>query len=392
MALKQFYGFDNFGGEVVGGAQGTSLIFPKPGAGIVGTPYEKDLVITYGNVSGAYGTSNTAGVTGLEAHKIGQGAERRNLCVLARESFTSGSYLATMRVQPQRDMVANIAYGFYRVTGFTYVDLSATPPPAAYNLVSHRRATSTSGIITRNATGLVFYNQNRPCVLGQPYYIEIVEKMLPTSNTSTSGLVKMELWCDGELIIEFDFTTLPYNGIYASNLEVSGGGSNQAHRTMVGLADMYTCDDVGEAPFNGRLGPQVVLPFPVTAVQQSNWILEGAADPLAALTDRSDTTYLRSPKASSEIILDADLGLKVGAQVNGLQFFGRVRRDAAAQRSLTGRVERDGGVSMGAPTINSAPANFTDVMMGKVLPATPAERLLLDFPNTGKIQVKVRAD
>lgn len=389
MALKQFYGFDNFGGEVVGGT-GNGLIFPKPGAGILGTPYEQDLAITYGNVAGNYGLLNSVGVTGLEAHKIGQGAERRNLCVLARTS--GSSYVATMRLHPQRNIVAGVNSGFYRVTGFTYVDLATAAPTNAYNLLMHRRATSLSGIVIRNAQGLTFYNQSRPCVLGQPYYIEIVEKMAPSVNASTPGMLKLELWCDGELIIEFDFTTLTNGSVYASNLEINASATNLSQAAIFGVADLYTTDEVGEAPFNGRMGPQIVLPTVVTAVDPTNWSLVGAADALTALSTRDDASYVQSPKAVSQITVSSDIGLKVGSQANGLQYFGRVRRDASAGRTVSGRVERDGGVVIGTPSTNPTGAAFTDVLVGKVLPATPAERLLLDFPDSGKVQIKLQAD
>lgn len=381
MSLVAHYGFDNFSGVAWNGAANPT--WPKIGAGILGTPYEADLVITLGTNNEASTRYNTVGVSGQEAHKIGAGAERRNLLMICRDGVTATAYSSIVRLSGQRNITAAASYR--RVTGFTFIDLSPVEPASAYNMIMHRRGTSTSAVIVRRPNGqwsigssTVAFERNRP------YYIEIVEWM--TAVTSGSGTVMMEVWIDGELAVPaWSYSALPFGSVYATNIEVITS-TNLSQANVLGVADIYVTDEVGEAPMNGRLGPQIVLPMRPTAVRAPDWTVSGAADAQSALSDDSDASSIRSPLGRSTFEADFNLNLSPGSVVNSIAVFQRGKRDAGAPRTVTTKMARtaDQVVLANGQTVSLA-SSYTATAGARTPLVTAADRAQLVFPDTGKI-------
>lgn len=381
MSLVAHYGFDNFGGVAWNGVANPT--WPKIGAGLIGTPYEADLLITLGTNNEASTRYNTVGVSGQEAHKIGVGAERRNLLMICRDAVTATSYNSMVRLSAQRNITASTSYR--RVTGFTFVDMSPVEPASAYNMINHRRGTSTSAVIVRRPNGqwslgssTVAFERNRL------YYIEVVEYM--TGVASGSGTIMMEIWIDGELAVPaWAYATLPFGSVYASNIEAAtANGMSQAN--ILGVADIYVTDEVGEAPMNGRLGPQIVLPMRPTAVRAPNWEIVGAADAKTALSDDSDATTVRSPLSKSSLEADFDLSLAPGSVVNGIAVFQRGKRDAGAPRSVSTKMVRTADqVQLVSGSPAALAAGFTATVGARTPLVNAADRAQLVFPDSGKI-------
>lgn len=381
MSLTAMYGFDSFDAASWNGVANPT--WPKIGAGILGTPYEEDLLITLTTNNEASTRYNTVGVTGQEAHKIGVGAERRNLLMVCRDGVTSTSYNSVVRINAPRNITA--ANSYRRVTGFSFVDMSPAEPAVAYNLINHRRGASVSGIITRRAGNIWSLGSVQATIeRNRVYYIEIVEYM--TGVSSGSGTVMMEIWIDGELAAPaWGYTTLGFGSVYAASVEVSTA-PGLSQMCLFGLADIYVTDELGEAPMNSRLGPQIVLPLRANAVRAADWTVVGAADAKTALTDGLDSTSIRSPLTKSSFEADFDLSLAPGSVVNGIAVFERGKRDAGAPRTISAKINRTADqVQLAAGSTVTLTPGYSGKVGARTPLANAADRAQLVFPDSGKV-------
>lgn len=388
MSLVAHYGFDNFDAIPWNGIANPN--WPKIGAGLVGTPYEADLVVTLGTNNEASNRYNTVGVTGLDIHKVGAGAERRNLLLACRDGVTATAYSTTVRLSAQRNITAATSYR--RTTGFNFIDLSPAESNTSYNLLMHRRGTSTSGLIVRRAGNQwSLGNMAFPVERNRQYYIEVVEYM--TGVASGTGTIWAEIWVDGTLMQPaYGYATLPFGSIYASNLEISAGAAGMSAQVALGISDIYVTDELGEAPYNGRMGPQIVLPFAVTGAQVPAWEVVGAADAVTALSDNLDTTSIRAPIGKAEATVDFDLKLGPGSVVNAVAVFGRAKRDSGAPRTIAGALTRADGVSMGGSAALPLTDTYSARLLGALYPANAADSEKLIFPDSGKLRLVITSE
>lgn len=382
MSLLSFFGFDNFGGAL-GGLTGQFVDFPASKAGIVGTPYEAQLPITYGGV----GQYNSMGVPNDGRFRIGAGAERRNMLIAACGGASS-TYYALAKVGSGISYTIGGSNAFSITIGFNICDFSAAMPAGGYYAARFSRAAGTLSNMIEHIGGSNQYRLANTGNLytitpGQPTYLEfIVDMPTPANNTfRCRAYVNGELWSTNNA---FTSLTAQTTELF---FEIGIDRVFSANR-FIGFSDIYLLDATGEAPFNDRLGPQVVMPYKATAVSAPEWTLTGGTDPLAVLTDNSDATYLTSPLGKASINVDADLKLTPGSQVNGVAFFTKVGRDAGAPRPIAGAATRVAdGAAIGTPVTSPTAATPSFVTSARFFPKTPAERELLNFPDTGKLRV-----
>lgn len=390
MSLLFFAGFDNFGGGLVGGA-GFGNDFPAKGAGLIGTPYETLIPITYGGATQPY---NSMGVPNDDRWRIGAGAERRNTLVSACGG-ASNTYYATAKIGAGYPFTIGPGNYFSMTIGFNLTDFSGVMPTAGYyccrfsrtagqlaNLIEH--VAGTNNYRLAGSTGLYTFTP------GQPVYLEfIVDVPAPSSSTNT---FRARAYVNGELF----FTNPAFSGLTPSTTEFFfeiGMDRVLSTSRYLGYSDIYVLDGTGEAPFNDRLGPQVILPFKPETVEATDWTMTGGTDPKTILTDGLDSTYLTSPVSKATISAVADLKLAPGSTVNGVAFFTRAGRDAGAPRVIAGTASRVlDGTPIGPPIssgTNQAPGYVTT---SRFHPKTAAEREVLNFSDSGKMRFNISSE
>lgn len=387
MSLLFFAGFDNFGGGLQGGT-GYGQEFPAKGAGIVGTPYEALLPITYGNAGALY---NSMGVPNDDRWRIGAGSQRRNMLIAACGGSTS-SYFAMAQVGPTFTQRPTSSY-WSMTLGLNLCDFSAAVPAGGFYSIRVRRAAATLGYLCEHTASstdqwrLGGNSPQLPIVRGQPVYLEFV---IDTVNPAASGTVQLRcrVYVNGELY----HTNNAWASLTASTTNYDYAFEIGYDRVLtadrrIGFSDIYVLDHLGEAPFNERLGPQLVLPYKPTAVNIQDFVVVGGSDPLTTVTDNNDATYLNSQVGRSNMSFDADLNLSPGSQVNALAAFARVRRDDGAPRTFVGTGARvDGTVIPNSAGIGTALATNRFVLGHQILPKSATERQALDFPDSGKLR------
>lgn len=390
MAITNQYGFDNFGARTMGdaGLPANDVNGPYNGAGLDGTPFANELKITLGSPGEVNFRSNAVGVTGRDAHKVGSGDERRNMLILQRAGNVGSTTYASVTVGAPRNIFTGAP--FQRCTGFNIIELPPTALTANYNLIQHRRGSSLSGLIVRSPTTITCAGRTLPFERNRAYYIEIIEAMVGLNLT-------IEVWVDGELWVPaFTYTTLPANSTYLSSIEAftaEGGVGPASSPCWLGISDIYVTDGAGQAPFNGRLGPQVVLPIKVTGATATDWQITGTATtPLEVLTTPGDASTLVSKLGHVEMSVNAEVQLKPGSAVNAMELYTRGRRDVGISRRISATARRADGTVVANPTPSAMATGFAVMRVAQLSPASPADRQVLDFTDSGKVTVLVSSD
>lgn len=393
MSLLFYAGFDNFGGGLQGGT-GYGQEFPAKGAGIVGTPYETLLPITYGNAGALY---NSMGVPNDDRWRIGAGSQRRNMLIAACGGSTS-SYFAMAQAGPTFAQRPTSSY-WSMTLGLNLCDFSASIPSGGFYSIRVRRAGVTLGYLcehTASATDQWRLGGNSPqlsITRGQPVYLEFV---IDTVNPATSGTIQLRcrVYVNGELYHTNNawasLTASTTNHDYA--FEIGYDRVLTADR-RIGFSDIYVLDHLGEAPFNERLGPQLVLPYQPTSVDLKDFTIVGGTDPLIVVNDGSDATYLNSQVGRSAMSFDADLKLPPGSQVNAVSAFAKIKRDDGAPRNFSALGSRVDGTPLGSTPFNAtATAAAKFALAHQYLPKSETERKALDFSDSGKMRINLTSE
>lgn len=390
MSLLFFAGFDNFGGGLVGGA-GFGNDFPAKGAGLLGTPYETLIPITYGGAAQPY---NSMGVPNDDRWRIGAGAERRNTLVSACGG-ASNTYFATAKIGAGYTYSVGTSQAFSLTIGFNLTDFSAAMPAAGYYCCRFSRAAGQLANLIEHTAGTYQYKlAGSPTAYvftpGQPTYIEFIVD-IPTPGTGTN-VFRARAYVNGELF----YTNPAFTSITATTTEFFfeiGMDRVLSANRYLGYSDIYVLDGAGEAPFNDRLGPQVVLPFKPETVEVPEWVLTGGTDAKTMLTDGLDTTYITSPVNKATVTAVADLKLSPGSTVNSVAFFARAGRDAGAPRQITGTANRVvDGVVVG-PQLSSGTTQAPGyVFTSRFHPKSAAEREVLNFSDSGKLRFNISSE
>lgn len=369
MSIRAFYGFDGVATGVQG-SSGDAAIAPQPGVGVTSTRNQPLTIKLYNAAAPQY---NAVGVTGLDRHKVGKAGERRNALVIHRYSyaisFTSG---ATVNVFENFEGRTNTPWKV--VSGFTYVDFADQEPTVAYWLARVGRGANPSyiNLIQRRNDGKISVNNNvLPIERNKEYYFEVelwCETVVPGRGANP---ISCRVWLDGQVVGEW----LGSFGSYESNISVPVGleVGYVAHPSnpivmQMGLADMYVLDGAGEMPYNERLGPQQVEFKRPTAIVEGDWIPTGTADPLAAISDGSDATGLKSPRGEATGVLQFNLGLSNASIVNGVQVYARGDRTQGAMRYLSGVIEDSNSAQVGTTRKASLGSSLGEIVLADYMP------------------------
>lgn len=336
MSLKAFYNFDG----VPAGVQGTSgdaLLAPANGMGLVGT---RNAALTVNLYSPKSFNINAVGVSGLEAHKIGAGAERRNTLAIYRNPGHP-SISAGARVMLLENFDARTSRSWRSVVGFNWIDFTDREPALGYGLVFAWRNNSRIALITRRNDGqLLVGTELYPIERNTEYYIEVELFYDAPENPVASNPISGRVMINKEVIYTWD-KALGSLAAAIATVGVEVGYADHASNSFpmwMGLSDIYVVDHEGEAPYNLPLGPQKALLKKPVLVDAPDWSVVGV-DATAALTDGSDATYVKTPlgKVSAEMMFD--LNLNQGSIVNGVQVLGRGSRDTGASRQMAGTIQ-----------------------------------------------------
>lgn len=391
MSIRAFYGFDGVG-QGVQGSSGDAMLAPLNGAGVTGTRNQPLTIKLYNVAAHQY---NAVGVTGLEQHKVGKAGERRNALVLYRNSYAI-SFTSGATVNLLENFEGRTDKPWRSIVGFTWADFSATNPTVAYWLARVSRNTSYFNLIQRrNYDALTIAGKDFPIERNREYYIEVEMFCDNPVAGRSSNPTSCRVWIDGQLAGEW----IDSFGAYASNASTLVGlevgyvahASNPLPLYM-GVADVYVLDGTGESPYNERLGTQKVRTVKPSGVVEDRWVPVGTSDALAALTDGSDATGLKSPKGSATGVLELELGLNSKSIVNGLLVYGRGMRDNGAQRQITSKIEDLNGELVGEQHIAYMGPSLNDVVLVDYLPSRTLDMSALNGNHLSNVTVDFKVD
>lgn len=391
MSIRAFYGFDGVG-QGVQGSSGDAATAPQNGVGITATRNQPLTVKLYNVSAPQY---NAAGVTGLEQHKVGKAGQRRNALVLYRYSYAL-SFTSGVTVNLLENFEGRTDKPWRSIVGFTWSDFSATNPTVAYWLARASRGTSYFNLIQRrNYDALTIAGQDFPIERNREYYIEIEMFCDKVVAGRSSNPTSCRVWIDGQVVGEWidSFGASSTTASTPMGLEVGfvAHPSNPIPLHM-GIADVYVVDGTGEAPYNERLGPQKVRLVKPSAVVEGPWIPTGTTDPLAAISDGSDATGLKSPKGSGTGVLELDLGLDSTSITNGLIVYARGNRDNGAQRPITSTLEDSNGQSVSPSRVAYMGPSLSDLVMVDYLPSRTADMGVLIGNHLSNVTVDFKVD
>lgn len=295
-------------------------------------------------------TFSCVGVTGDPADQLGSGANVRNGLLSARYQRGSGNR-SLFELPSYKWFIHRNAESYRYVLGFTFrIDRRDTlnTPLHILHAVYQAGAITTVPTVTASAnptfglrssaTVLSFGNFNSTFQpqYGQEYYAEIVS----VSNAG-SAQFWFEIYIDGELIL----TSTPESGVSDGvplrwcipSFGWNSGADGVAAVQRVVTGDFVFIDHTGDAPYNDRIGPQMVLPFTPNNVISSEWEPSSGEDPLELITgpDRfNDSNYVVSPYDDGALIVTADMPVSNNNVINGVELWVKATREGGANRDL----------------------------------------------------------
>lgn len=354
MSITSFFGFDMYGA-----AANAANTLPAHLAGIANTPYAVDLapIVT------SPGT-HLVGVSGLDAHKLGSGARRRNGLVCHRPASSTNSSAAISLIRNFRG-----GAGTWDITiGMTMKVLSGFSVTQVHNLLSMGNTTTALSqrllAINSNQT-MILAGQNIPMVLelGREYYFEI---HIYRKATDPVANLSVDLYVDGSLNASrgsFGFYDTTVTPLFISAGFIAQTVSTAAQTCIMG--DIYISD-------SRPSGPQLVLPVRAESVVGGGWEKEGNGTPADVLNDGNDTTYYTSPTDAGELAIKLTSALDPEYPIGGMQLLVRSRRDVAAGRAMITELRKEDGSLVKSTTISNS-ATFTDYDVYKGSDLTAAE-------------------
>lgn len=388
MSIRAFFNFDGVGAEVQG-PTGEAAFAPKHGTGLLDTRNADIKTLLYVPTVPQY---NAIGVTGLERHKVGVGADRRNALVIHRSSPTA-NITNGARIVLGTDMDARTNRSWRQIYGFTYVDFSDREPTLAYQMISLLRNGARVSLVTRrNNNTLLVGPEVFPFERGREYYIEVELFYDAPEKPAGSNAFSARVLIDQVEIYRWNLSLgmLPASGNVTAGIEV--GFSDQSSNPFplqVGIADLYVADYEGEAPYNAPLGPQKVMLKKAEVVDADAWTVTGAADAQAALADDSDASYIQSPLVDAEASVLFDLGLNQGSILNGIQIYARGSRGAGAMRSITSTIHV-GSEELNPQTV-TFPSATTARKLTTFLPSQTEQMAVLEGSTLSDLLIKIEA-
>ena len=363
MSITSFFGFDMYGAAAQAGN-----VLPVHLAGIANTPYAVDLA----PIATSAGTQ-IVGVSGLESHKLGAGATRRNGLVCYRPASSTSSTSAVSLVRNFRG-----GQGAWKFSvGMTMKVLSGAAVSQLHNLLSigNTNVALSQRLLAINSNQTIIFagvNQTMVWELGREYYVEVC---IWRAATDPVANLTMELYIDGDLVAtraNFGFYDTSVTPIFISAGFIAQSVTAAAQTCILG--DIYIADGAPK-------GPQLVMPVRAASVVAGGWEKEGNGSDI--LNDRNDATFYISPTDAGELAIKLTSGLDPEYPLNGLQVLTRSRRASDAGRAMVAEIRKEDGTLVKSTTLSNA-ATFADYEVIKAFPGLTAE----EFP---KATLRIKA-
>lgn len=155
----------------------------------------------------------------------------------------------------------------------------------------------------------------------------------------------------------------------------AGSGATASQVRML-VGDFYFTDLAGDAPYNGRLGPQRVKAIYPDEVVSNTWTMSEGNDPLALIGQAAandDAKYITAPDDDSGSVYHFGLPTNSRSIINGLVIYGRAKREDAASRKLTCEITKADGSTILSPAGTTLTTSFTHHPIASIMPATAAD-------------------
>lgn len=371
MALLNMLGFDLFPAKAENGQ-------PALRAGIDGTPYQ---TLLRANRTGD--ARLFVGVSGLPEHKLGFGPTERNGLLIRRVNSGAAANLANALSTPSRLAVGTVGVAWHSIISATIKILADTNvagnTTALFAVGDANGSYIYNGLSIRNHTVAGQYiltaaNMSVPAsqlvlVAGREYHVEVKLYHNAAHAVNTYGV---EVRVDGEVI--GDTPNVGQN----TNLAVTGFSWNIGAWLVNGqigysflYADVVIADSTGSA-FNTNIGPVMILPNRVTAVNAGGWEKEGNAQPIPSLNDNDDTSYFTSPLDDSAFTAKLE-GQAVPYKPLATEVYVRASRDRDAGRALRVGLRSNSDAQLLADTDVAAQVAVADIRLPRLEGAADAD-------------------
>lgn len=376
MSVQMMMGFDGFSGAFSGtqNAANPNLVGIEP------------FVDTYGITFQGGGSVNaTAGVTGRAEDKMSHGGNslviNRSTTAYRPKLSLPGTAIGSL---PGREMRVDLAFRYTIGFRFKVSAESAAHTGGISFLGSNLTATVLTLTSGSGPYTLLFMNLAlSPNILleqGREYYFEVVCEHDGINPGGSNYNPVWTLFIDGVEIASRN--TLAVSSSVTNWLGYDLGTwisttSSTTNQQRYLYSDIYVTDHRGEAPYNGRLGPQRVRAVWPDEVVESSWVPSEGTDPLPLVgegTKDDDTTYITAPADEGSSSYRFGFPFNAGSVVNGLMVIARAKRESGAIRPLQGRiVKADGTTQIGDNLAPSMDVVYKDYVVASVFPENAAE-------------------
>jgi hypothetical protein len=363
MAVTTMFNFD-----IITGQQDNSAGLNQPVHLIGLAPFANSYGLAWTTTSSG---NESLGVTGLAIDKFANGG---NALVFFSRTLANAPAIAWNTINSNMT-----ATGVWRYTlGFRFKMSSDSPAalPAAHNLLTF---TSQTAVLLQLSTtyNLVFAGTatSTTLVRNREYYFEVVVDH-PTAEAGPNYTPTMSLYIDGVFAGTRNSVTFSTSLACMWRLGmVSNGATTSSYRRWM-IGDIYTTDVVGDAPYNGRLGPQRCRSFYPDELVSNAWTISEGTDALALITGanaRVDSKYLSAPDDASATSYRLNFPTTANSAVNGVFIFARSQRDQGATRSIVASMSKTDGTLIKDGTPVAVGTTFSDQIIGAFTPTNAAE-------------------
>jgi len=364
MALLNMFGFDMFAAKAENGQ-------PVLRAGIDGTPYQTLLRAIRSADARLF-----AGVSGLPEHKLGFGATERNGLLFRRLGTGSTGNLNNSMATPSRLAVGTAGTAWHSIVAFTLkilpdtdlkgnsinvLGLADSGGSLLYPMLAIRPHT-VAGQYAFTAVNVTVPATTMVLQAGREYHIEA--KIYHTA-AHAANMYGFELRIDGEVVA--DVASYAQN----ANLAASGFSWNIGSWLLNALlgysllyGDLVLADSTGTS-FNTTIGPTMILPNRVTAVNAGDWQKEGGALPVPSMNDNDDTSFFTSPLDDSAFTARLE-GQPIPYKSLSTEVYVRASRDRDAGRALRVGLRGTGDAQLIADQDVAAQTTLADIRLPRL--------------------------
>ncbi len=363
MALTAMFNFD-----VVPGQADNTAGLNQPVHTVGLAPY----VNSYGFAfTTATSTNESIGVSGVAADKFANGAN-----ALVFFSRTAANQPAISWQAGTAPMSSTAAFRYAMGFRFKIPTGNVASMPFLHTLLSIPQMPNLLQLTTTYVLALQGSTWDLTLTMGREYYFEVVIDF-PTATGASTYAPTVMLYMDGVLIRSI--TSYAISGVnnctWRLGLVSTGTNTNQSYRRWM-VGDIYSTNMTGDAPGNGRLGPQYCRLAPVDELVTNTWTPSEGTDALALVTGanaRNDAKYLTAPDDDGVTSYKLNFPTNAKSVVNGVFFFARARREAGQARGVIGRFSKGDDTLIAESALASVQTTFSDSLVLAYAPTTALE-------------------